>query len=354
MIARGPLSGIAGGWRRGVRPFAPARGQALAAAQTLGGTLGGALTQTLRGTRALARRLTLALTLALLPLAWPAGQVRAEVAAGTAADAGTGAATAGDRVLSLGGSVTEIVVALGAESRLIGRDTTSTYPERVQALPDVGYLRALAPEGVLSLSPDLILAEASAGPPETVQVLTAAGVRFVAVPGTATPAGVIAKILTVADALNLPQEGAALAARVQTEFDTAAGKAQVSGPKKRVLFVLSLQGGRVMAAGAGTEAEGMITLAGAENAVTGFSGYKPLTDEAILAAAPDVLLMMDRAGPQAVDLAQIQAQPALAATPAGKAGALVRMDGLWLLGFGPRTPEAITALHAALYGAAGG
>ncbi len=119
---------------------------------------------------------------------------------------------------------------------------------------------------------------------------------------------------------------------------------------RRVLFVLSLQGGKVMAGGAGTEAEGIIRLAGGVNAAEGFNGYKPMGDEAVLTAAPDVILMMDREGDLAVTLADVQGHPALGQTPAGLAGAVVGMDGMLLLGFGPRTPEAADRLHRALYG----
>ena len=124
--------------------------------------------------------------------------------------------------------------------------------------------------------------------------------------------------------------------------------AGVTAPK-RVLFILSLQGGRVMAGGAGTAAEGIIGLAGGVNAATGFDGYKPMTDEAVLAAQPDVILMMDREGDLAMSNTDVMGQPALGATKAAAAGAIVRMDGMLLLGFGPRTPEAALALHTALY-----
>ncbi|RYI03174.1 MAG: hemin ABC transporter substrate-binding protein, partial [Acetobacteraceae bacterium] len=119
---------------------------------------------------------------------------------------------------------------------------------------------------------------------------------------------------------------------------------------KRVLFILSLQGGAVMAGGEGSEAEGIIRLAGGINAASGFQGYKPMTDEAVLAAQPDVILMMDREGDLSISDADVLTQPALSQTPAAAAGAIVRMDGMLLLGFGPRTPEAAQALHAALYG----
>lgn len=253
------------------------------------------------------------------------------------------------RVISLGGSVTEIVAALGAAERLVARDTTSNFPAAITVLPDVGYIRALSPEGVLSVQPTLILAEDGAGPPETMEVLKAAGITIARMPGDPSPEGVLAKINAVATALNLKAKGETLAAEVAARLEVARAKAARVTTPKRVLFILSLQGGRVMAGGAGTEAEGIITLAGGVNAATGFDGYKPMTDEAILAAAPDVILMMDREGDLALGDADLLAQPALAATPAVKSGAIVRMDGMLLLGFGPRTPEAAEALYAALY-----
>lgn len=255
------------------------------------------------------------------------------------------------RVITLGGSITEIAVALGAGDRLVARDTTSTFPETVLGLPDVGYIRALSPENILALDPALIVAEGDAGPPEAVAVLQAAGIPFALMPEATDPEGVIAKITAVAAALDLSGEGAALAADVAAGFDAVAQDvARVTTPK-RVLFILSLQGGRVMAGGQGTGAEGIIHLAGGVNAATGFDGYKPMTDEAVLAAAPDVILMMDREGDMAISDEDVLAQPALAQSPAARAGAIVRMDGMLLLGFGPRTPQAAEALHAALYGA---
>lgn len=253
------------------------------------------------------------------------------------------------RVVSLGGSVTEIVVALGAADRLVARDTTSNYPETIAVLPDVGYIRALSPEGVLSVQPTLILAEDGAGPPEAMEVLKAAGITVAQMPAEPSPAGVVAKITAVAEALNLPDQGAKLAAEVSAGFDAARAEAATVTTPKRVLFILSLQGGRVMAGGAGTEAESIIALAGGINAASGFDGYKPMADEAVLAAAPNVILMMDREGDLAIANADVLAQPALAATPAAAAEAIVRMDGMLLLGFGPRTPDAARALHTALY-----
>lgn len=142
------------------------------------------------------------------------------------------------RVVSLGGSVTEIVVALGAADRLVARDTTSNYPDSITALPDVGYIRALSPEGVLSVQPTLILAEDGAGPPEALDVLKAAGIPLTLIPGDPTPEGVIAKITAVAATLNLPDQGAKLVAEVTAGFDEARAEAATVTTPKKVLFIL--------------------------------------------------------------------------------------------------------------------
>jgi len=263
-----------------------------------------------------------------------------------------GALAAQERILSIGGGVTEVVAALGEEGRLVGRDTTSTYPATVTDLPDVGYMRALSPEGVLSVAPDLILLTEGAGPPETLETLRETGVKLVPVPEGHTPEAVLEKVRTVAAALGVAEKGEALATRLDAEMtDAVTAVARETGPKPRVLFILSNAGGRLTGAGAGTSAEAMITLAGGQNALTGFAGYKALGDEAIAAAAPEVILMMARTGEDAGGhgAADVATHPALVATPAGQAGRVVRMEGMMLLGFGPRTPEAITALHAALY-----
>lgn len=254
------------------------------------------------------------------------------------------------RIITIGGSVTEIAAALGAQARLIARDSTSYYPEAVQALPDVGYIRALSPEGVLALNPDTILSEAGAGPKEAVEVLRAAGVPFLEMPGDPSPRGVLAKIDAVAKALELEAEGKVLHDQVAAGLAEAEARAAAVTAPKRVLFILGLGSGRVNGAGEGSSAEGIITLAGGVNAASGFKGYKQLTDEAILTAEPDVILVMDRVGNLAVHEKDIQAHPALSQTPAAKNGKIIAMDGLLLLGFGPRTPEAAKKLYDAIYG----
>ncbi|MVO14692.1 heme/hemin ABC transporter substrate-binding protein [Parasedimentitalea huanghaiensis] len=256
------------------------------------------------------------------------------------------------RIVTVGGSVTEIVYALDQQDRIIARDTTSSYPDQVAKLPDIGYARALSPEGVLSVAPDLIIAIEGAGPPETIDVLQSAQVGFVSVPEVFTADGIVAKIRTVGAAVDQVQAAEVLVTQVASELTEAQNAAQkaANGDPKKVLFILSTQGGRIMAGGTNTAADGIIHMAGGINAVTAFDGYKPLTDEAVTIAAPDVILMMDRGGDHGAAAKELLAMPALIPTPAAQNGKVVRMNGLHLLGFGPRTASAITELSQALYG----
>ena len=252
------------------------------------------------------------------------------------------------RIVAAGGSAAEIVFALGQGHRLIARDTTSSFPEAVLALPDVGYVRRLSPENLIALYPDLILAEHDAGPPETIAILTHAGVPLVTLPEALSPADVLDKIRLTAEVLGIPGAGERLAAQTQAQLDLAAEAARSMPAQPRVLFVLSLQGGRILAAGTKTAAESMIALSGGTNATEGFEGYKPLTDEAAIAAAPDVILLMDRGGDLPLEAEEVLAHPALALTPAAQGGHIIRMNGLYLLGFGPRTGAAALELNGAL------
>lgn len=257
------------------------------------------------------------------------------------------------RVLAIGGSVTEIVYALGQGDRLVGRDSTSGFPPQAQGLPDVGYMRALSPEGVLSVAPDLILAEDGAGPPETIDMLKQAGVPLRILSAAQDPDAARDRILAVADALGVPQAAPRVLARLDDDLSRLARATAGIARPRRVMFILSAQGGRILAGGQDTAADAMIRLAGAENAVQGFSGYKPLTDEAVAAANPDAVVMMNRgsadSGHDATDDGLL-ALPAMAGTNAARNGAVIRMDGSYLLGFGPRLGQAALDLHQAIQG----
>ncbi len=253
------------------------------------------------------------------------------------------------RIASVGGSITEIVYALGEQDKLIARDSTSVYPEAALALPDVGYMRQLSPEGVLSVNPSGLLVVEGSGPKEAIDVLKKASVPFITVPETYDHAGILEKIRVVGKAFDADEKAAELAAAVDADLTASEKLTAGVAEKKRVLFVMSLQGGKILAAGSHTAANGIIELAGGVNAVEGYSGYKQLSDEAAILAKPDIILVMDRGG-QGVTDADLFAHPAIASTPAGRAKRVIRKDGAYLLGFGPRTAAAIRELATALYG----
>lgn len=257
------------------------------------------------------------------------------------------------RIVAAGGVVSEIVHALGRTDLLAGVDTTSLYPvDLLKSKPNVGYVRALSAEGVLSLKPDLVLAVEAAGPPDALKLIAAAGIRIATIPEDLTEAGVTRRIRAVGAAIDEGAAAEALAREVETRF-AALGKARAAlGPKKRVLFVLSLQNGRVMVGGRDTSADAIIALAGGINAADRVAGFKPLSDEGLIAAAPDVVVMMKR-GPVSAEPEEVFTLPAFSALPAAKTRALVVVDGLYLLGFGPRTPDAAQDLMAAIYRPAG-
>lgn len=254
------------------------------------------------------------------------------------------------RIVSIGGSVTETIYFLSEEAGLIGADTTSLFPAAAMELPKVGYMRNLSVEGVLSLDPSLMLAVEGSGPPNALDSLRDAGLDLVMVPEAHDIDGVITKIRTIADVLEVPEKGRTLIRDVEIRANTVTEAIAGRTRKPRVLFLLDFREGSLMAAGRNTAAEGIISLAGGELVFDDFQGYKPISTESALNADCDVILMMDQTverlgGPNAVlDLGPIR--PLRAA----REGRLISMDGLLMLGFGPRTPDAMVALASHLHG----
>lgn len=254
-------------------------------------------------------------------------------------------ADAPKRLVAVGGAVTEIVYALGAEDLIAGCDTTSYFPPAAEKLPKVGYMRALSAEGILSLDPDLLILTEDAGPPAVLRQVTAAGVPLLQLKSGRSIADVKENIGLLAKAIGREPQAAALLAAMQRDAAALAREVAGSGAPPRVLFILQHGGGAPLVAGAGTAADSIIRLSGAENAVTGYSGYKPLTPEAAVALEPDAILITDQGLRQAGGKEALLRVPGLALTPAARNGRVHAMDSLLLLGFGPRTAQAAMNLN---------
>jgi len=252
------------------------------------------------------------------------------------------------RMVALGGDITEIVYALEAQQALVGVDSTSVWPEAAHQLPDVGYVRQLAAEGVLALRPQLILATADAGPPQVIAQLREAGVRIEKMSVTYTPAEVMAKVRRIGQLLDKPAAAEQLTRKLGNEYAKLATAVAAMPSHPRTLFLLSAGSGSPMAAGRDTAATHAITLAGGVNAVDDFAGYKPVSAEALVALAPDVIVLMrERAGALG-DVDGVLKLPGVAQTPAGAARRIIFVDGQALLGFGPRNAERELALQQEL------
>ncbi|MDD9946301.1 MAG: hemin ABC transporter substrate-binding protein [Myxococcales bacterium] len=252
------------------------------------------------------------------------------------------------RVIAVGGGVTEIVYALGAADHLVGVDTSSVYPEAATHLPQVGYQRRLSAEGVLALTPTLVVASTDAGPAPAVAQIVSAGVPVLQATADHTIDGAKRRIRTLAQALGRTPAGERLVEALDEELATAVSGRPQDAPE--VLFIYARGHGTVNVAGRDTAADEMIRLAGAHNAVTAYDGYKPLTSEAAVAAAPDVILLPSRGVESLGGAASVLELPGLSLTPAGKARRVVQMDDLMLLGFGPRTGRAVSELIRLLHG----
>ena len=254
-----------------------------------------------------------------------------------------------ERVVSIDGSLTEIIYALNAQDALVAVDTTSRYPQAATELPDVGYMRQLSAEGILALSPTLVLASTDAGPDSVFEQLQQAGVKIVRVRNHYSVDGVLNKIQAVADALNKPDAGRALAGSIKQQADAALASIPADAAPPAALFILGAGNRGLMAAGSKTQADAMLALLNARN-VMAYNGYKPVSAEAVLQAGPEVVLIANTEA--AADTSQAQSaalNTQLAMTPAFRQQRIHTLDTSLVLGFGPRIGNALEQLVTLLY-----
>jgi len=257
------------------------------------------------------------------------------------------------RWVSSGGSLSEWVVRLGGEGRLVGVDTTSLHPQSLRQLPSVGYQRALSAEGVLSLRPDILIGSEEMGPPPVVAQIAAAGVRVESLSAKPDLATLERNVLRLGELLGVPAQAreqmAAYRQQLQDQAQWVAEARRTQAPP-RVVLLLGHAGSNLMAAGQGSLAVWLIEQAGGESPVV-HQGYKALSNEALLALDPQVLIFADRSlhGEEARQ-ALLKHNPLLQQTRAVRDGRLLALDPTLLVGgLGPRLPEGLAELSAAFY-----
>ncbi|MEM7401333.1 MAG: ABC transporter substrate-binding protein [Pseudomonadota bacterium] len=256
---------------------------------------------------------------------------------------------AADRIVSIGGSITEILFELGLQDKIVAVDTTSLYPPETQEMPNVGYVRALSAEPIIALNPKLILYQDDAGPPETIEHLKSTGIQMVMISDEPSEEGVFQKIDEVSQAVGMQEMGEQLIGNLKSKLDELHDFLSYVDQPASVLFILAFDQGTAMVAGKETGADGIISLAKGENAVSKYNSYKPLSAESILELDPDFILTTKRAISAFNSKDDVLSSPTLSLTRAAQNKNLIVMDGLLLLGFGPRLAEAANELAQALY-----
>ncbi len=254
-------------------------------------------------------------------------------------------AAAQDRIVSVGGDVTEIIFALGEGDRLVAVDTTSVYPaDKVKDLPKVGYLRQLSAEGVLSAEPDLIIISGAAGPETAVELLRQSGVPMVEMETEYSIESIIDKTRRTAKAIGKEEEGEELIAQIESDWADAQKVLDDLGFSPSALFVAATQDGAARAAGLSTAANGVIGLMRGKNVFSDYNGYKTLSLEAAVAADPDIIMVMGYQADRFGGRDAVADHPALSLTSAAQSGNVYFVDQVEVMQFSPRTPKAVARL----------
>jgi iron complex transport system substrate-binding protein len=256
---------------------------------------------------------------------------------------GCGAAPDPSSIVVAGGSITEILFLLGEEERIVAVDRTSNYPTQAANFPVMGYVRALSAEGVLSLAPSLVLGEDDMGPIEVISQLESTGISIRRIPEKYSAPGIVDKIVCVAEVLGYSESARAQIRRGfvdQVEEIVRFRDQVVEKQRPKVAVIMALRDGVPFAAGDNTSANGILEMAGGENVFSGFQGWKPVSLELMIGANPSIIIMPERGLRMSGGREAVLSHPSVRVTAAGKNDGLIAIDGMTLLGFGPRTLQA--------------
>lgn len=251
------------------------------------------------------------------------------------------------RIVIAGGSLAEIVYALGGGEEVVGVDQTTSYPPQTQALPKISNWQQLNIDGMLSLRPTLVMTWRDAQPQSVFDRLKQAGVEVALFQRTpSTPQQLFANIRQAALLLRRETQGEALVTSLQQRLRAAREHADAQRTRVSVLFLLSVGGGGAQVAGKDTVADGIITLAGGDN-IASHRRYRPYGGEAMIAADPEVIVVTTQS--LSAGIASLAGVPGITATRAWKNQRIIALDQAILLGMGPRIAEAVQALSQGFY-----
>lgn len=249
------------------------------------------------------------------------------------------------KIISVGSAITEIIYALHAQNELIAVDTTSQYPAEATKLPQIGYARTLSAENIIALAPTQFIATEEAGPPAVIQRIKDAGIPVSILNAHYRYEEAVERINTVGKLIHREKEAKILADTMDVQWKALQQRINRDPIRPRILFVLSHSPNQIMVAGNKTGAQAIIQYANAINAINGFDGYKTLTPEAVISAQPDIVLFTTQGIDAMGGIDNALRIPGISQTNAGKYHRILAMDAVYMLGFGPRMPEAVNTLH---------
>lgn len=260
--------------------------------------------------------------------------------------------------LDIYGTVSRIVYELGLGGRVIGRDISSAFPEIADRPLVTQDGHQLSAEAILALNPSVIVTDTSLGPWDVVLQLRDAGVPVVVVDSHRSPENVEALTQAVGAGLGVPELGRELGERtrakiIQAEESISSIVPESETRRLRTVFLYARgSAGVYYMFGQDSGADELISAAGGYDVSSevGWKGAKPANDEGLIAAQPDVIVMMNK-GLESVGGVDglLDKFPALAQTPAGANQRVVAMNDDLVLSFGTRTPAVLNALAVALY-----
>ena len=239
------------------------------------------------------------------------------------------------KIVVAGGSITEIVYFLGMEDKLVGVDITSNFPKEAKKLKSIGYLRNLSIEGILSLSPGLVLAEEDIGPPIVVNQLRKTSIDLRIIKEKYDLNGIHNKILCVSKILDASLDDNENYVKFKNKFNLV--KKFKKNNSKKILLILMMRGSSPVVAGKNTSGQGFIDMTGHKNSMSDLNGWKPVSSEEIIKKNPDYIIITKRAFKNFSSLDQFLSIPGISSTIAAKKKNIIVKDGMSMLGFGPRT-----------------
>lgn len=245
------------------------------------------------------------------------------------------------RIISLSSAITEILASLGQEDNIVGVDVTSTYPKNIkETAQDLGHVRSISLENVITLNPTLVLASDKDLNPELIAKLKKANIEVKTIHQEQSIEGTKQFIQDIAEAVGTTNY-TSLIEQIDSDFATVT-QFEV---KPKVLFIYARGAGTLMVAGKNTPMEKIINLAGGENAVNDFEDFKPLTPEALIQSNPDYILLFEKGLESLGGIDGVLQIQGINQINAGKNKHIITMDGALLSGFGPRVGQAAKELN---------